>query len=284
MRGHPYKKAAQELRKNATKEERRLWYEFLKEHPLHFHRQKILGCYIVDFYCPAAKLVIELDGSQHYEEQGILYDRQRTDYLTKDRGLRVLRFTNLEICSDFEAVCDAIDAALYDPSSAQCAHWAPSPQGEGVSEHKENPMKQVTIYTDGACSGNPGPGGWGAILMYGPHKKELSGGEANTTNNRMELTGVIEALRCLNQPCAVHLVSDSKYVIDGLSKGWARGWKARGWVKSDKKPALNPDLWEELLRLTDLHQMSYEWVKGHAVNEYNNRCDEMAVEESRKFK
>ena len=145
-------------------------------------------------------------------------------------------------------------------------------------------MKTVTIYTDGACSGNPGPGGWGAILMYGPHKKELSGGEANTTNNRMELTGVIEALRCLNQPCAVHLVSDSKYVIDGLSKGWAKGWKARGWVKSDKKPALNPDLWEELLRLTELHQMSYEWVKGHAVNPYNNRCDEMAVEESRRFK
>ena len=145
-------------------------------------------------------------------------------------------------------------------------------------------MKTVTIYTDGACSGNPGPGGWGAILMYGPHKKELSGGEANTTNNRMELTAVIEALSCLKEPCAVDLWSDSKYVIDGLEKGWARGWKARGWVKSDKKPALNPDLWEALLDLTDRHEMEYEWVKGHHVNEYNNRCAEMAVEESRKFK
>ena len=145
-------------------------------------------------------------------------------------------------------------------------------------------MKTVTIYTDGACSGNPGPGGWGAILLYGPHKRELSGGEAETTNNRMELTAVIQALSLLKEPCVVELWSDSKYVIDGLSKGWAKGWKARGWVKSDKKPALNPDLWEELLRLTELHQMSYEWVKGHAVNPYNNRCDEMAVEESRKFR
>ena len=145
-------------------------------------------------------------------------------------------------------------------------------------------MKQITIYTDGACSGNPGPGGWGAILMYGPHKKEISGGEERTTNNRMELMAVISALQCLKEPCAVRLVSDSKYVIDGLSKGWAKGWKARGWVKSDKKPALNPDLWEALLALTDRHEMEYEWVKGHHVNEYNNRCDEMAVEESRKFK
>ena len=103
-------------------------------------------------------------------------------------------------------------------------------------------MKTVTIYTDGACSGNPGPGGWGAILMYGAHKKELSGGEANTTNNRMELTAVIQALSMLKEPCIVDLWSDSKYVIDGLEKGWAKGWKARGWVKSDKKPALNPDL------------------------------------------
>ena len=110
-------------------------------------------------------------------------------------------------------------------------------------------MKQVTIYTDGACSGNPGPGGWGAILMYGAHKRELSGGEADTTNNRMELTAVIRALSLLKEPCIVELWSDSKYVIDGLSKGWAKGWKAKGWVKSDKKPALNPDLWDELLRL-----------------------------------
>ena len=145
-------------------------------------------------------------------------------------------------------------------------------------------MKTVTIYTDGACSGNPGPGGWAAILQYGPHRKELSGGEAKTTNNRMELTGVIEALKKLNEPCQVELYSDSKYVIDALSKGWARGWQKRGWIKSDKKPALNPDLWEELLELCDIHQVHTHWVKGHAANENNNRCDELAVLESQRFK
>ena len=144
-------------------------------------------------------------------------------------------------------------------------------------------MKTVTIYTDGACSGNPGPGGWGAILMYGAHKRELSGGEPNTTNNRMELTAVIQALSILKEPCIVDLWSDSKYVIDGLEKGWAKGWKARGWVKSDKKPALNPDLWDELLRLTDIHSLRYHWVKGHAENEKNKRCDQLAVAESKKF-
>ena len=145
-------------------------------------------------------------------------------------------------------------------------------------------MKQVSIYTDGACSGNPGPGGWGAVLLYGQHKKEISGGEPSTTNNRMELTAVIAALSMLKEPCAVDLYSDSKYVIDALEKGWARGWKKRGWVKSDKKPALNPDLWEQLLALVDVHQLTYHWVKGHAENAYNNRCDELAVGESRKFR
>ena len=145
-------------------------------------------------------------------------------------------------------------------------------------------MKQVTIYTDGACSGNPGPGGWGAILIYGAHKRELSGGEADTTNNRMELTAVIRALSLLKETCIVELWSDSKYVIDGLSKGWAKGWKAKGWVKSDKKPALNPDLWDELLRLESIHTLRSHWVKGHAENEFNNRCDELAVAESRKFR
>lgn len=144
-------------------------------------------------------------------------------------------------------------------------------------------MKQVTIYTDGACSGNPGPGGWGAILMYGAHKRELSGGEADTTNNRMELTAVIRALSLLKEPCIVELWSDSKYVIDGLSKGWAKGWKAKGWVKSDKKPALNVDLWQELLPLVARHKVHYHWVKGHASNEKNNRCDQLAVAESKKF-
>ena len=138
-------------------------------------------------------------------------------------------------------------------------------------------MKTVTLYTDGACSGNPGPGGWGAILEYQGREKELSGGESSTTNNRMELTAVIEGLSALKEPCIVELYSDSKYVIDSLEKGWARSWQKRGWVKSDKTPALNPDLWEKLLSLADLHQIRCHWVKGHAENEKNNRCDQLAV-------
>ena len=144
-------------------------------------------------------------------------------------------------------------------------------------------MKTGTIYTDGACSGNPGPAGWVSILRYKDTEKELSGGAADTTNNRMELTAVIEALDILKESCVVELYSDSKYVIDGLSKGWAKGWQKRGWIKSDKKPALNPDLWERLLALTDRHEMRYHWVKGHAEDEKNNRCDQMAVAESKKF-
>ncbi len=144
-------------------------------------------------------------------------------------------------------------------------------------------MKQVTIYTDGACSGNPGPGGWGAVLIYKGVEKELSGGEGQTTNNRMELTAVISALQALKEPCSVELYSDSKYVIDALQKGWAWGWRKKGWIKSDKKPALNPDLWETLLNLTAKHEMTYHWVKGHADNEYNERCDRLAVAEREKF-
>lgn len=144
-------------------------------------------------------------------------------------------------------------------------------------------MKQVTIYTDGACSGNPGPGGWGAVLIYKGVEKELSGGEAQTTNNRMEMTAVISALQALKEPCQVELYSDSKYVIDALQKGWAWGWRKKGWVKSDKKPALNPDLWETLLNLTAKHEMNYHWVKGHADNKYNERCDSLAVAEREKF-
>lgn len=144
-------------------------------------------------------------------------------------------------------------------------------------------MKLVTIYTDGACSGNPGPGGWAAVLRYGTQGKELSGGERETTNNRMELTAVIEALRLLKEPCTVELYSDSKYVIDALSKGWVYSWQKHGWVKSDKKPALNRDLWERLLPLLERHDVRYHWVKGHAENIYNNRCDALAVLERRKF-
>ena len=144
-------------------------------------------------------------------------------------------------------------------------------------------MKTVTIYTDGACSGNPGPGGWGAILSYNGVEKEISGGEAETTNNRMELTAVIEALSRLKEPCIVELYSDSKYVIDALEKRWVYGWRSRGWKKASKAPARNVDLWERLLPLVERHQLHYHWVKGHAENEKNNRCDEMAVAESKKF-
>jgi Ribonuclease HI len=139
--------------------------------------------------------------------------------------------------------------------------------------------KTVTIYTDGACSGNPGPGGWAAILCYRDTEKCISGGEPETTNNRMELKAVINALECLKEPCIVELWSDSKYVIDGLEKGWAESWRKNNWRKADKKPALNPELWEQLLNLTAQHEMIYHWVKGHAENEYNNRCDKMAVAE-----
>ena len=149
-------------------------------------------------------------------------------------------------------------------------------------------MKQVEVYTDGACSGNPGPGGWGAVLRYRfngkVYEKELSGGDDSTTNNRMELTAVIRGLSALKEPCAVELYSDSKYVIDALEKGWAWGWKKRGWIKSDKKPALNPNLWEQLLTLDSQHQVTYHWVKGHAQNPKNTRCDELAVGEWKKLK
>lgn len=145
-------------------------------------------------------------------------------------------------------------------------------------------MKQVTLYTDGACSGNPGPGGWGAILECEGHRKELSGGEASTTNNRMELTAVIEGLSALKFSCAVTLVSDSKYVIDAITKGWVYSWKAKGWRKADKSPALNVDLWEKLLVQLDRHQMTYQWVKGHAGHPENERCDQMAVAQCQRFR
>ncbi len=144
-------------------------------------------------------------------------------------------------------------------------------------------MKTVTIYTDGACSGNPGPGGWGAILEWNGVEKELRGGENPTTNNRMELTAVIVALETLKEACIVELYSDSKYVIDALTKGWLASWRKNGWRKSDKKPVLNIDLWERLLPQLARHEMHYHWVKGHAENEKNNRCDQMAVAESKKF-
>lgn len=138
-------------------------------------------------------------------------------------------------------------------------------------------MKEVTLYTDGACSGNPGKGGWGAILIYKDCKKEMSGGEKETTNNKMELTAAIEGLSALKEPCRVKLYSDSKYLIDGITKGWARSWRAKNWKKSDGKPALNVELWEKILELDEYHEIEYIWVKGHAGNPYNERCDRLAV-------
>lgn len=144
-------------------------------------------------------------------------------------------------------------------------------------------MKHVDIFTDGACSGNPGPGGWGAILRFNGIEKELSGGERETTNNRMEMTAVISALSALKESCEVTLYSDSKYIIDSVTKGWAVSWRARGWKKADKSPALNADLWEKLLILLEKHKVTFEWVKGHAGHPENERCDTLAVNESRKF-
>ena len=138
-------------------------------------------------------------------------------------------------------------------------------------------MKKIEIFTDGACSGNPGKGGWGAILRFGEYQKELSGGEKNTTNNRMELTAVIEALKALKEPCEVVITTDSKYVSDAVTLGWAENWRKNGWKKADKKPALNIDLWEQLLELLAQHKVTFNWVKGHAGHVENERCDQLAV-------
>lgn len=145
-------------------------------------------------------------------------------------------------------------------------------------------MKEVQIYTDGACRGNPGPGGWGAILVCGEHKKELSGGEPSTTNNRMELLAAIYALEQLKYPCAVTLTTDSKYLCDAIIKGWAISWKRKGWMRSNKEPAANPDLWERLLKLLEIHKVDFIWVKGHNGHPYNERCDEMATQAADSFK
>ena len=138
-------------------------------------------------------------------------------------------------------------------------------------------MKKLDIYTDGACSGNPGAGGYGVVMLYKGARKELSQGYKVTTNNRMEMLAVIKALEALKEPCEVTLYSDSKYVVDSITKGWVYGWKKRGWVKSDKKKALNVDLWERILPLLEKHKVEFVWVKGHADNVENERCDELAT-------
>ncbi|CCZ21156.1 MAG TPA: ribonuclease HI [Clostridiales bacterium] len=144
-------------------------------------------------------------------------------------------------------------------------------------------MKEVDMYTDGACKGNPGAGGFCCILRYKGKEKLVSGGEANTTNNRMELCAVISGLEILREPCEVTVYSDSKYVVDAMKLGWARGWKEKGWKKSDGKTALNTDLWERLLSLSEMHRLRFVWVKGHDGHEYNERCDREAVAQAEKF-
>ena len=144
-------------------------------------------------------------------------------------------------------------------------------------------MKKVEIYTDGACKGNPGPGGWGAILRYKETEKEISGGEANTTNNRMELTAVISALKLLKEPCEVALYTDSQYVANAITLGWAKKWKDNGWMRNKKEKALNPELWDELLKLLDIHSVEFIWVKGHAGHPENERCDRLAVAQAEKY-
>jgi len=137
--------------------------------------------------------------------------------------------------------------------------------------------KNVVIYTDGACMGNPGPGGYGVVLLYDHHRKELSGGFRRTTNNRMEMMAAIVGLQALNQPCEVTLHSDSKYLVDAMAQGWAKKWQANGWKRNKKDYAKNPDLWQQLLDLCNHHQVTFRWVKGHAGHPENERCDELAV-------
>lgn len=145
-------------------------------------------------------------------------------------------------------------------------------------------MKQVVLFTDGACSGNPGPGGYGAILRFGLKEKEISGGEAETTNNRMELMAAIVGLSALKEPCEVILFSDSQYLINGLELGWAKKWKAAGWMRNKHEPAKNADLWEQLLNLLEIHDVQLEWVRGHDGHPENERCDKLATEAIKKFR
>lgn len=145
-------------------------------------------------------------------------------------------------------------------------------------------MKDVEIFTDGACQGNPGPGGWGSILRYNNYEKEISGGEKYTTNNRMEITAVLEAIRLLKEPCNITLYSDSQYVCNAIEKGWAKKWRANGWMRTKKDPAINADLWEQLLTIIEKHNLNIVWVKGHAGHPENERCDQLAVAAAQKAK
>ena len=189
---------------------------------------------------------------------------------------------------NWDRIYDIISSYFGDEVAPTCyivefnANAASTPAAPTTITTEQTP--KVTIYTDGSCSGNPGPGGWGAILECNGHSREFSGGEDETTNNRMELTAVIKALENLKRPCEVDLYSDSKYVIDALDKGWVYNWEKNNWVKKDKKPALNADLWQQLLVLIRRHVVHFHWVKGHADNPKNNRCDQLAVTETQKRK
>jgi ribonuclease HI len=155
---------------------------------------------------------------------------------------------------------------------------------KGNRNRERNKMKEVEIYTDGACSGNPGVGGWAAILIYGPHEKKLAGVEEDTTNNRMEMTAAVEGLKGLKEACKVKLYSDSSYLVSGFLKGWVETWKKNGWITSSKDEVKNIELWKELDRLNSYHEIKWIKVKGHSDNEYNNMCDKLAVEQIKKYK
>ncbi len=204
------------------------------------------------------------------------------DYVFLDLLEENVPFFSLKLCYD---AGEKLSLALLNGQSIPLPYKKAASGDEKPKANAKNAAekKEIEIYTDGSCRKNPGPGGWGAILVYGGREVELSGGEAETTNNRMELTAVIEALSKLKHPCRVTLTTDSKYVCDGISKGWAKNWRKKGWKKGDGSPALNPDLWEKLLSLCDTHEVKFVWVKGHAGHPYNERCDELAQAESGKF-
>ena len=300
---------AQALRRDPTDAENRLWYDFLRDYPIQFRRQVPIGPWFADFFCHRAHLVVELDGGQHYGPEGQKKDQIRTAWM-EQQGILVLRFSDHDVLTVFDSVCQQIDRTVQErtepspwgkvpptgadegPGKTESAHFGDAvphpvlrttlPHGEGICQGGS--MKEITLYTDGACSGNPGPGGWGAILSYKGLEKELSGGDAMTTNNKMELSAAIFGLEALKEPCLVDLYTDSRYLVDALEKGWLRGWKKNGWRKSDKSPVLNRDLWERLDAQLERHEVRFHWVKGHAENPWNNRCDALAVAESRKYK
>jgi len=176
--------------------------------------------------------------------------------------------------SFMNSMADPLEEPMTDPAGSR----------PGKAPHSGKSLTEVTIYTDGACSGNPGPGGWAAILMAAGAEKEVSGSDPATTNNRMELTAAIEALRKLTRPCRVRIYSDSAYLVSAFNQNWIRNWQRNGWKNAANDPVSNMDLWQELLRLAEPHQVDWVKVKGHADNPYNNRCDVLAVEEIKKLR